>query len=310
MRRLPRILLLWLVLCIPGLYLVHVLIEPTYESSSTLRIEPCPDLFGPSAKGDSSTGFEQYLETQRALILSNRVLEPAITNVTTLPGYPKSFPVMRDSTDPKLDVRKRLEVRVIPGTYLITITFSSPSAIEAAEVVNQMVSAFEQQHKDFDGGMNLVFRTNYESYLKKLSQDIQEKRNEMIALANKLERQASKSTASAVKPLLEEGEVERPRSRADELSIGFLRDELTSLYSMRDIVIRKIEQLNFESQKGAPKVYVVDAAEASKTPQSDSRRLWMMVLPPVVLVMLLGFFLVLDSRPQARPAATRDQELL
>ena len=52
-RRLPLIVLLWLVVSMPGVYLVYLLIEPTYESSSTLRIEPSPDLFGPSAKGDA-----------------------------------------------------------------------------------------------------------------------------------------------------------------------------------------------------------------------------------------------------------------
>ena len=64
-RRLPRILLLWLVVSMPGVYLVYLLIEPTYESSSTIRVEPSPDLFGPSAKG-IDTDFGQYLETQRA----------------------------------------------------------------------------------------------------------------------------------------------------------------------------------------------------------------------------------------------------
>jgi hypothetical protein len=79
---------------------------------------------------------------------------------------------------------------------------------------------------------------------------------------------------------------------------------------MRDSVRRKVEQLNFEAQKGTAKVEVVDAAAASKTPQGDSRRLWLMVLPPVVFFMLLGFFLVLETRPRARQAATRDQDLL
>jgi len=43
------ILLIWLVVSIPGVYLVYALIEPTYDASSTLRIEPSPELFGASA---------------------------------------------------------------------------------------------------------------------------------------------------------------------------------------------------------------------------------------------------------------------
>jgi hypothetical protein len=133
---LPWIVLLWLVISTPGVYLVYLLISPNYESASTLRIEPSPDLFGPSAKGDDTAGFGQYLETQRALILSNRVLEPAVAKVTQLPGYPVSFPIIRNSTDPKADVRERPRVDVVPDTYPIKITFSSPSEIEATELVN------------------------------------------------------------------------------------------------------------------------------------------------------------------------------
>ena len=76
-----------------------------------------------------------------------------------------------------------------PTRYLIQISFSSPNAIEAAEVVNQVVFVFEQQNKEFNTGMNQVLRTNYESYLEKLNQDIKDKQDEMIALAERLERQ-------------------------------------------------------------------------------------------------------------------------
>ncbi len=305
-RRLPRILLLWLAISIPATYLVHWLIEPMYESSCTIRIEPSPDLFGPSAKGDTSEGFGQYLETQRALILSNRVLEPAMAYVTRLPRYPKSFPIVKDAADPMAEVRKRLEVNVIPGTFLIQVTFNSPSAIEAAEVVNQVVSAFEQQNKEFSVGMNGVLRTNFESYLKKLSEDIREKQDQMLALAEGIDHRASRSSEKAEKPRTEEAGVSHSQTRADELKISFVRDELASLHSMRDSVIRKLEQLNFESQKGAPRVEVVDPASASKTPQSHLRTRWMMMLSPAVLVILIGFFLVFDARYQTRRPAAKD----
>jgi capsular polysaccharide biosynthesis protein len=295
-RRLPRIVLLWLVVSMPGVYLVYWLIEPIYESSCVIRIEPSPDLFGSSAKGVETTGFGQYLDTQRALILSNRVLEPAVAPVVQSPAYrPSSFPSIKDSADPKAVVRKGLRVDVIPGTFLIQVTFGSPSAIEAAEVVNQVVSAFEQQNKEFNVGMNAVFRTNYDSYLQKLDRNIKDKQAEVIALAERLERQASKSTGKVDKPRAEEGDITQPMSRVDELQIEFIKDELTNLNSMRDVVRRKLEQLQFESQKGVARVEVVDTASASRTPLNDRRELWMMMLPLAVFVVLLGFFLVFDA---------------
>jgi hypothetical protein len=133
--------------------------------------------------------------------------------------------------------------------------------------------------------------------LQRLDRVIKDKQAEVIALAERLERQASKSIGRVDKLRAEEGDIARPTSRVDELKITFIKEELTSLYSMKDSVRRKVEQFRFESQKGAARVEVVDAAAASKTPQSDSRSLWMRVLPTVVLFMLLGFFLVLDTRP-------------
>jgi hypothetical protein len=304
-RRLPRIVLLWAVVSVPLIYLVDRLIEPTYESSSTIRIEPSPDLFGRSATVEP-TAFEAYLKTQRALILSDRVLEAAIVYVVGLPGYPTNFPIIKDSTDPKADVRKRLGVNVIPGTYLIQVAFSSPNAIEAAELVNQVVSAFEQENRQYNTGMNQLLVKNYQSYLEKLEGDIREKQNEMLGLADTIERQVAK----AEKPRPEEHNVARPTSRVGELRITFIRDELTSLKDMRDSVRRKLEQLQFESQKGgAPRVEVVGAASASKTPQSDSRMLWRVILPLAVLVVLLGTVLVLEAGFQTRRPAVRDHNL-
>ena len=79
MRNWWRILLLWLIVSVPLVSLVYVMIEPSYEAFSTLRIEPSkPELFGPSVRGMDSTGFQPYLETQRNLILTDRVLDAAL----------------------------------------------------------------------------------------------------------------------------------------------------------------------------------------------------------------------------------------
>ena len=43
-----------------------------------------------------------------------------------------------------------------------------------------------------------------------------------------------------------------------------MNDEVLSLTQMKDSVTRKLEQLNFESQKGTARVEVVDSAAAAK----------------------------------------------
>ena len=117
-----RILLLWLIVSVPLVYLVYVMIEPSYEAFSTLRIEPSkPELFGPSVRGMDTTGFQPYLETQRNLILTDRVLDAALAD-KAVAGYPDSSR-QTDSTDPKVDLRKKLLVTIFPGTYLIRVSY-------------------------------------------------------------------------------------------------------------------------------------------------------------------------------------------
>jgi hypothetical protein len=83
MRHWWHILLLWLVVSIPGVYLVYSLIEPTYDASSTLRIEPSYELFGPSAKGIASSN--QQSRTSSWIRVIN----------------PRSFPSSESPTTPR-----------------------------------------------------------------------------------------------------------------------------------------------------------------------------------------------------------------
>jgi succinoglycan biosynthesis transport protein ExoP len=464
-----HILLLWLVVSIPGVYLVYSVIEPTYDASSTLRIEPSPELFGPSAKG-VAPDFGQYLETQRALILSNRVLEPAVWSIKQDPGYqPSKFPVIRESNDPKADVRRRLGVSIVPNTYLIHVAFSSPSAIEAAEVVNQVVSAFDRENRLFNEGMNGVLKTNYEKYLDKLDIDLAKKRKDLKELAAKGHVEFSKPKLNELKKNAEGEDAPQPafetlaydqykrttdlllqteidlidsesryqmleveaqatsgnladqnseelwnrikeefvrdpevaslrakikatdddlkhtkkvarkaqdparldaqehlkkltdqydelwqvkreeiRKRIlietgargsgetlsslkrkidtlknskktlqellvkhkdkytddkqsaskDAVEATFVRDEIVSLTEMNNSVKRKLEQLNFESQRTSARLYVVDAASAAKSPSANKRQRFMMMLPVGVLFAVLSLFLILEIKAE------------
>jgi capsular polysaccharide biosynthesis protein len=300
------ILLLWLAISIPLVCLIYVLIEPIYEASSMLRIEPSPELFGPSAKGEA-TGFQQYLETQRALIVSDRVLDPAIASMANLPGFPSKFPVIRNSADLKSDVRKRLGVQIIPNTYLVRVAFNSTSATEAAEIVNAVVLAFQQQNREFNSGMNKILIDNYTGYLEKLHKDIKERQQELIAFLERGNVEPFESTIDradeSARALVRKNDTERQRSRSDAVRAALLRDELNRLNSMYDTVYRKVEQFNFESQKdGMARVYLVDPASVPKTPSTNRRLKYMAILPMGIFFALLGLFLVSEIR--ARPSRT------
>jgi polysaccharide biosynthesis transport protein len=178
-----RILLLWLIVSVPLAYLVYVMIEPSYEASSTLRIEPSkPELFGPGVRGMDATGFQPYLETQRNLILTDRVLDEALADPSV-----QNYPILKesDSIDPKAELRKKLDVRIISNTYLIRVSFNSNERNEAATVVKAVVDAFMRQHRDFNLGDTDSLKTQYQGYIDLRKGELGKKKEELIKLAEK-----------------------------------------------------------------------------------------------------------------------------
>ena len=77
-----------------------------------------------------------------------------------------------------------------------------------------------------------------------------------------------------------------------------MRDEVVSLTEMKASVRRKLEQLNFESQKGTARVEVVDPAAAAKSPSANKRQRFMMMLPVGVLFAVLSLFLLLEIKAE------------
>jgi hypothetical protein len=75
-----QILLIWLVVSLPVMYLIHQFVEPTFEAFSILRVTPTSWRLYESSRsenGDFKEGVP-YLQTQIGLITSDRVLAPAI----------------------------------------------------------------------------------------------------------------------------------------------------------------------------------------------------------------------------------------
>jgi polysaccharide biosynthesis transport protein len=207
-----RILLLWMVISTPLAYLIYVLVEPTYEVFSTLRVEPTqPELFGPSLRGGGDErAFEPYLETQVNLILSDRVLDVAVAEPEVV-----GLPIIKRSNDPKTDIRKKLEVKIIPNTYLIRVALDSKDPNEAAQVVNAVVSAFQEQNREFNRGSNERLKKNLASYIDELDTKIQKKKQELVKLAEKGNVEFSKPTLNTKAQDSDQG----PQPAFDSLSL-------------------------------------------------------------------------------------------
>jgi len=90
-------------------------LKPTYEAGSLLRIEPtAQDLFGQANSNVAS--FQNYLETQVELVASSNVLLAAAAD-----PHLAGVAAVRNSPDSENALRKMLQVRIVPKSYLIRI---------------------------------------------------------------------------------------------------------------------------------------------------------------------------------------------
>ena len=133
----------------PLVYLIYRLVEPTYQAYSLLRIESNqPELFGPSLLArDEGGATPSYLQTQLTSITNDPVLDRAIAESTI-----SKLPMIKDSTDPKADLRKKLDLQIIPNTHWMRVALESTDPKEAAEIVNAVVDAFGEITKSFGTG--------------------------------------------------------------------------------------------------------------------------------------------------------------
>ena len=171
-----RILLLWLVTSVPLAYLLHVMVEPTYEAFSTIRIEPTqPEIYNPIRHGvPEGRDVAAYLNTQVNLIKSDKVLEEAIANPLVV-----NLPTIRQSDDPKTSLRKKLSVDIIDNAYMIRVALELSDANQAATIVNTVVETYMMQNTIFNRGVNKNQQEALKTQLALLDDRLKAKKKEM-----------------------------------------------------------------------------------------------------------------------------------
>lgn len=117
-RRWPLILALWMLISAGIVYLIHVNVQPTYEAFSTLVVAPAsPRLFElPRSENVDYNTITPYLQTQVNLITSDRVLGVAIANPDVV-----NLRTIRESDDPRSDLRDRMDVEIVKDAYMIRV---------------------------------------------------------------------------------------------------------------------------------------------------------------------------------------------
>src|SRR5271157_349420 len=136
------ILLIWLVLAPPLMYLIYRSVESTYQAFGMVKLESNqPDLFGPSMNPYGSNSQPTYLLTEIESMRSNPVLDLALVRDDPSIAH---YPMLKNSNDPKNDLRRKLDLQVVPNTHWIRVAIDSTAPDEARDIVNAVINAYQE----------------------------------------------------------------------------------------------------------------------------------------------------------------------
>ena len=176
-----RILGLWLVVSAPIAFLIYMVIPPTYEVASLLRIEAAqPEILGSLGKGGIEVQQKTYLKTQVGLITSNRVLNPAIADPLVV-----NLPMIKDYKDPKANLVEKLKVTILEDTNLIRVALELPNPDEAVTIVQSVVQSYLAQNTDYSRSANRDLTESLKLQLVKIEDEIKSKRESIRELYRK-----------------------------------------------------------------------------------------------------------------------------
>ena len=90
--------------------------------------------------------------------------------------------MIRQSEDPKADLRKKLSVTIIDNAYMIRVALESPDANQAATIVNAVVEAYMEQNTIFNRSVNKNLQETLKAQLATLEQALKGTMKELAEL--------------------------------------------------------------------------------------------------------------------------------
>jgi len=191
-------------------------IPPTYRAASLLRVDPSTmNLYN---QPDQTPNLEAYVHTVVQLLTSANVLTAAGTS--SMAGR---LPRIQDSKDVVLDLRRAIQVVVLPRTYIVEVSMTSPSPIEAATLVNAVVGAFHDSNVEWSDGMTRNQIKSLEVHLSELknqSNELERRWKDLVSRGEEVERARPSRLVNAdhrarIEEKLIEGELRRFQASAE-----------------------------------------------------------------------------------------------
>ena len=126
---------LWVLGSVGLAALAYAKIKPTYDAISRVEIQNTnTEIY----KSVVPVDMQLFVETQVQILGGPTVIRGALESDPSLAG----LPMLRESSDPEVDIRKAVRVAPMPKTNLIQIELSSQAPGEAARIVNALVDYY------------------------------------------------------------------------------------------------------------------------------------------------------------------------
>ena len=172
-----KILAIWAVLTGGLVFAINKRVKPIYESSGLLRVEPANrDLFDLGL--NSAEAFDPFLQTQVELIRSPNVLSAALT----VQGG-RQDDAGQEAKDPESEIRSRLQVGIMGGTYLIRVALTSLEPEDGPVIVNEVVKQYMHVATDWSDKKNRFQITRLNDYKSDLNARIERQEKIWLGLA-------------------------------------------------------------------------------------------------------------------------------
>ena len=265
-----KILLLSLLVSAPIVFSIDKFIEPTYEASSLLKIEPVdPQVFSSLHNGDSQTST--HLKTQVTVLTSDNVLEPTVADALV-----SKLPMIKKSGDPKNDLRQKLKVGIIEGTHIIRVALELPNRDDAITIVAAVIQAYQSQATTLTRSANRNLTLSMTQELEKLKEQIDLKRSKLKALV-------IDGKAAVIKPaerlnVNNNGDVAQPtfnkvsEDHVQSMMAGMVRTDLAIIeaQSMLDVKRDRYKARQEESQQPRQQVDAQQLARIEEVFRKDA----------------------------------------
>jgi uncharacterized protein involved in exopolysaccharide biosynthesis len=180
---------------LPGLVLsavlmvgIHLSVRPVYEADALLKVEPSSPGVFENHRAVRDEPFGQFLANQAELIRSPNVLSAALSSPRIA-----SMPRFRNSADAEGELRRLIQVRVLPNTALLRVSMSSATPDDCAEVVNAVDQAYLAASNEWSYGMTRAQIKSLEDYERELNAKILEQQQLLMDLAQRVDDAGSRS---------------------------------------------------------------------------------------------------------------------